>query len=114
MGEDREERARVYAKIAPLIMEFHSLHAGESFHVEELRVFVRDQVPDIAPDSPGRILRALRLEGRLNYIIINRRDSLYQFVRVDPPSEPEPPPPKPEPEPPPMPYQKLKQTRFDF
>jgi len=35
--------------------------------------------PGIAPDSPGRILRELRLRGWLNYVVINRRQSLYQF-----------------------------------
>ena len=107
--EDREERSRVYAKIAPLIMEFHSLHAGALFHVEQLRVFVRESVPEIAPDSPGRILRALRLEGRLNYMVINRRDSLYQFCAVMP-DEPEPEPPEPEPEP----THHLHQQDFEF
>ena len=33
----------------------------------------------IAPDSPGRILRELRLNGRLDYVVLNRRQSLYQF-----------------------------------
>jgi hypothetical protein len=76
---DREERARVYSKIAPIIMEFYEDHAGTAFHAEDLRTFVRDRAPEIAPDSPGRILRALRLEGRLDYVVLNRRDSLYQF-----------------------------------
>lgn len=88
--DDRVERARVYARIAPMILEFHELHPGEEFHVEELRRFVRQRLPQIAPDSPGRILRALRLDGRLDYVILNRRASLYQFC------EPEPPPPVPE------------------
>lgn len=88
--DDREERARVYARIAPLIMDFHMLFAGEMFHVEQLRQYVRSQVPDIAPDSPGRILRALRLEGSLNYVIVNRRQSLYQFRAVEP-AKPDPP-----------------------
>ena len=47
--------------------------------VEELRQYVELHAPDIAPDSPGRILRELRLDGLLNYEVINRRDSLYQF-----------------------------------
>jgi hypothetical protein len=83
-GDDPGERERVYAKIAPLIMSFREDHAGALFHVEELRVFVREQLPEIAPDSPGRILRALRLEGRLDYVIINRRESLYQFCAIRP------------------------------
>jgi len=77
--DDPGERDRVYTRIAPRIMEFYGLHPDELFHVEELRVFVCDRVPEIAPDSPGRILRALRLEGRLDYEIINRRESLYHF-----------------------------------
>lgn len=88
--DDRDERERVYARIAPIIMDFHALYAGSTFYAEQLRVYVRSQVPDIAPDSPGRILRALRLEGALNYVIINRRHSLYQFRAVEPP-KPEPP-----------------------
>jgi len=89
--DDRGERERVYARIAPLILDFHTLYAGQLFHVEQLRQYVRSQVPDIAPDSPGRILRALRLEGALNYVIINRRQSLYQFRAVEPPPTSEPP-----------------------
>ena len=33
--DDRGERERVYARIAPLIMDFHTLFAGEMFHVEQ-------------------------------------------------------------------------------
>jgi hypothetical protein len=73
------ERHRVYGKIAPLIMLFARDHAGQQFHVEDLRRFVKVCAPDIAPDSPGRILRELRLERRLDYVVINRRQSLYQF-----------------------------------
>jgi hypothetical protein len=81
-GDSPEDRSRVYAKIAPLIMDFYGIQAGELFHIEQLRSFVIAHVPDTAPDSPGRILRALRLEGRLDYVVINRRDSLYQFRRL--------------------------------
>jgi hypothetical protein len=79
MSDSPGDRARVYTKIAPLIRAFGVLHAGETFHVEDLRMFVMQHEPDIAPDSPGRILRALRQEGHLDYIVVNRRDSLYQF-----------------------------------
>ena len=88
--DDHEERARVYHRIAPVIMEFSRLRAGEQFHVEELRVFVLERVPGIAPDSPGQILRALREEGRLDYVVINRRQSLYQFRTVAPSPPPAP------------------------
>ena len=85
MSDDPGERGRVYDKIAPMIMEFSRLYAGQQFHVEELRAYVRDVIPDIAPDSPGRILRQLRQEGRFDYVVINRRQSLYQFRVIVPP-----------------------------
>jgi DNA polymerase III delta prime subunit len=85
LPEDRSERKRVYAQIAPLIMQFSMLHAGRMFHVEELRQYVRSRVPEIAPDSPGRILRALRQERQLDYVIVNRRDSLYQYNNEETP-----------------------------
>ena len=60
-------------------MDFARLYAGHAFHAEELRRCVLIYEPEIAPDSPGRILRLLRQEGKLNYVVINRRNSLYQF-----------------------------------
>ena len=79
MDEDREERERVFSRIAPVIMAFKDERPTGTFHVEELRRYVLTIFPEIAPDSPGRILRELRLLGRLDYVVINRRQSLYQF-----------------------------------
>jgi hypothetical protein len=78
-NDSPEDRGRVYGMIAPLILQFYRDNAGRSFHVEQLRCFVRDRAPGIAPDSPGRILRELRLEGKIDYVVLNRRQSLYQF-----------------------------------
>lgn len=79
MSDDSpEDRQRVFSRIAPLIMEFRGTR--EVFHAEELRDFVRDRVPETAPDSPGRILRELRLRGWLDYQVVNRHQSLYQFI----------------------------------
>jgi hypothetical protein len=83
--DDKEERARVFSRIAPIIMSFHDNHLGEAFHAEDLRQYVLNLEPSIAPDSPGRILRELRLQRRLNYVVINRRQSLYQFRPIAPP-----------------------------
>lgn len=76
---DREERARVRAKIGGLILTFYRAHIGMAFHAEDLRRYVLALAPEIAPDSPGRILRMLRQEGQLDYVVIDRRDSLYLF-----------------------------------
>lgn len=80
--DDPPERARVYSRIAPLILAYRDAHAGQAFHAEDLRQFVLTREPTIAPDSPGRILRELRLQQKLDYEVINRRQSLYQFRRV--------------------------------
>jgi hypothetical protein len=85
--DDPEERERVYSRIAPIILQFKAEHSTSTFHVEDLREYVRRCVPEIAPDSPGRILRELRLQRLLDYVVINRRQSLYQFRVL---SEPEP------------------------
>ena len=80
MSDDApEERQRVYARIAPLILAYAEEHAGGAFHAEDLRHFVLSREPAIAPASPDRILRELRLMGKLDYEVLNRRQSLYQF-----------------------------------
>ena len=80
-----EERARVFSRIAPLVLAFQDERPLGTFHAEDLRDYVIGRDPEIAPDSPGLILRELRLLGRLNYVVINRRQSLYQFRPVEPP-----------------------------
>lgn len=74
-----EERARVFSRIAPHILAFKGERLNSTFHADELRSYVIERVPDIAPASPDRILRELRLLGRLHYVVLNRRQSLYQF-----------------------------------
>jgi hypothetical protein len=81
---DKEERRRVYSRIGPLIMAYARDHVGRAFHAEDLRQYVLELAPEIAPDSPGRILRELRLNGQLDYVVINRRQSLYLLKSVRP------------------------------
>jgi hypothetical protein len=83
--DDPLERARVYQTIAPIIQEFFGQRGATEFHVEELRQYVLDRAATIAPDSPGRILRAMRQNGILDYLVIDRRRSLYRFCdQADP------------------------------
>ena len=84
MDDDRAERARVYSTIAPLIIAFADDTGDQLFHAEELRQYVLERTTNIAPSSPDRILRELRLEGILNYSVISRSESLYQFHNGEP------------------------------
>lgn len=55
------------------------------FHNQDLLVYVRTHIGEaIAPDSPGRILRELRQRRQLNYRVVNRRASQYEFLPLDP------------------------------
>ena len=38
----------------------------------------------IAPDSPGRILRMLRRAKRIDYVVVNRSQSLYEILWARP------------------------------
>jgi len=75
----QENLDRVYSRIATHIAAFHDERRGQCFHAEDLRQYVLDREPSIAPGSPDRILREMRLKGALNYEVVNRRASLYQF-----------------------------------
>jgi hypothetical protein len=78
-NDDPEERARVYSKLAPLIMAFARANAGRLFTTDQLLHYVRQYLPNIAPASPDRILRMLKQQGRLYYACIDRRRARYQF-----------------------------------
>ena len=75
----RENLDRVYSRIAGHIITFHDERRGQYFRAEDLRQYVLDREPSIAPGSPDRILREMRLKGVLSYEVVNRRASLYQF-----------------------------------
>ncbi len=77
--EQPENLDRVYSRIARHIMAFRVERGGDLFQAEDLRQYVLDLDPSIAPGSPDRILREMRLKGVLNYTVVNRRASLYQF-----------------------------------
>ena len=89
---DREERSRVRSRIGSLIMEFfrhNNSNTFRTFHMELLRKYVEMGIGGkVAPDSPGRIMRQLRQEGFLDYIVVSRRQSLYRVAPVEGPAEP--------------------------
>ena len=70
--------SRVQQRIAPIILDFYAyrLFRNPYFHMNELFAYVEKNTL-IAPASPDRILRALRQEGKLDYIVVDRRASYY-------------------------------------
>lgn len=77
---------RVQARIGEAILAFRA-HTDRTitWRMDTLRRFVEARVGPVAPASPDRVLRALRAEGRLNYRVVSRRSSLYEWQPVPPP-----------------------------
>lgn len=77
-SEQGAHLARVGKKIAPFIVEFFHRNAGAQFHMEDLRHYVQERAPAISPDSPSRVMRDLKAKSVIDYVLLSRRDSLYQ------------------------------------
>jgi hypothetical protein len=75
---DREHLQRVSERIAGAIVAFCERH--REFHMAQLTAWVRETVGEVAPDSPGRVLRALRQRGTVSVELVSRRDSLYRVA----------------------------------
>lgn len=72
---------RVKSRIGNAVLAFCGAHIGQEFHASALRDYVTEQC-QVAPASPDRILRDLRLRGQLAYTVVDRRQSLYRVDRV--------------------------------
>ena len=84
-SEQAQELERVSRRIGGSILAFCDdlVASGRAaFHVQELESYVRDQVPEMAPGSPCRILRDLRQRGVIDYKVESRRGSRYRLLRV--------------------------------
>ena len=77
--EQEQQLERVSGNIAPHILEFRRIMTDSIWNATALHTFVRERRAGTAPASADRVLRDLRKRGHLNYKIINRRKSLYQF-----------------------------------
>lgn len=86
--EQGENIERVSSRIAGAITEFCSARIGKQFFMEELRLFVSEKTKPhhIAPASPDRILRLLRQQGKLDYKVVSRSQSLYAVLPRSRPS----------------------------
>jgi len=80
MSIQQEHLTRVSDRISASILVFwRKLGYGREFTMMELQTFVNERVK-CSPDSPSRILRAMRLEGTVNYSVIDRAKSRYRIL----------------------------------
>lgn len=76
------ELERVDAALRGRVLDFCRDRIFDTFRMDELTKWVRHRVR-CAPDSPGRILRQLRKEGKVTYELVSRRESLYAVHSVE-------------------------------
>lgn len=77
--EARENLDRVRSRIEQAILDFFRISTvGTEFHAEDLCGYIQAKGLTCAPDSPGRIMRALRREGSVSYVVVSRKESLYR------------------------------------
>lgn len=82
LSEQEQHLRRVAGKIGPLVLRFLRLRGvGETFHAADLHDYVG---PSVAPASADRILRELRRRGNVDYLVENRRASLYRITELAP------------------------------
>lgn len=60
------------------IQDFRRQQGLLPFHMKDLTDFVISNMM-VAPDTPGRILRDMKKKGKVNYSLLSRAKSLYQF-----------------------------------
>lgn len=78
------ELARVSANIAPLVLAwFADRQPGDEFHINELTRFVWRTAPQIAADSPRRVMSELKKAKQVNYELVSRSQSLYRVLAVE-------------------------------
>ena len=78
--EQAEHLERVTARIGVAIREFFRNSTVADFHADDLRRYVTGRCGVVAPASADRVLRELRKQNLLNYVVISRKQSLYRIV----------------------------------
>ena len=78
------ELDRVRSRLAGIVFKFiQEQGKGNMFYASALCNYVW-RYYQCAPESPGRILRQLRLEGYLDYEVVNRAQALYKVTEIAP------------------------------
>ena len=80
MGNNKSQR------IATAVISFVNMVLTNSltqeFTASELRSYVSSQVDNVAPASADRIMRQLRQNKIVNYVLVKRQQSLYRALPV--------------------------------
>jgi hypothetical protein len=76
---------RVTSKLSAAILLFCKQRIAAcrpEFHMEDIRGFLTTEAVEFAPASPDRVLRQLRKLRAVDYVVVNRAESLYRITEV--------------------------------
>jgi hypothetical protein len=88
MTEQTEQLKRVMATASEAILAFYKERVGQpgegsAFTADQLRFFVNNNVSGgVSPSTADRVLRNLRQQNKLDYVVLNRSKSLYRAVPI--------------------------------
>ena len=80
--EQKRQLKRVKRRIGDIVLDFCHQHLGKQFRMIDLEMYVQ-QEKMTTPGSAGRILRELKREGVIDYIQLDRGNSLYYLKKVE-------------------------------
>lgn len=84
--EQATQMAHVMGRVAKLVMAFaRRKKRPYDFNAKDLQVYCEERTGEhhIAPGTADRVLRQLRKDGRLNYVVLDRTKSLYRMLSVE-------------------------------
>jgi hypothetical protein len=78
------EIKRVRRNIGGIVMQFCRTvwDGSREFYMSDLELYVSRNDLHSTPGSAGRILRMLRKEGQVDYVILRRSDAHYQLTSI--------------------------------
>ena len=83
---EQTEQLNVMSTTSEAILAFYKarveqLGEGSAFTADQLRFYVNNTVTGgVSPSTADRVLRNLRQQGKLDYIVLNRGRSLYRAM----------------------------------
>lgn len=73
------ELTRVARNVASVILDYCRDRVGCEFSLRDLALYVMHHA-NATPDSASRILRSLRQEGLVDYVVTSRSKSKYRII----------------------------------
>lgn len=82
ISEQEDQLGRTSNALAPIIASYYEEYGiGHEFTLHAITLHVMQQVV-CSPTSPYRVMAEMKKNGQLNYVVLNRAQSLYKIVEV--------------------------------